>query len=90
MSNVKHQPATPLPWDSDAEDFGVYQLESIDPVTGPLYEMENGEKDSEYICRAANAYPRLVEMVRTLRVRGTVAMRNEADALLRELGEIAA
>jgi hypothetical protein len=74
------KPETPLPWvlDEFAEEFGPEGL-GIGGVHGSIRErQENGA----YLVHAANAYPRLVDAVRTLAM-----LNGTARALLVELGE---
>lgn len=73
---VRNAPGTPLPW--------VGGLPYKTNIYGRARDVI--KKDDAYELHAANAYPRLVDMVRVLRV-GGAEVRDEADALLRELGE---
>lgn len=84
MTPVKHQPATPLPW-----------------RTSPARPAEVQQKSGVFTIGAANAYPKLVDalldaragMLRALNPVGGDAKCAEAlriDALLRNLGEVAA
>lgn len=87
-------PATPLPWRATKKavmpkvfgpECGLYR--SSEQVAAP-----GNEKDAAYIAHAANAYPKLIEALRhCIRVsplRDTPAD-DEAEALLRDLGELA-
>src|SRR3990167_11495800 len=58
---TKHTPATPLPW-SNPITHGVSGR--IDPVC-----VADRGLDATYIAHAANAYPKLVEALRTLQTR---------------------
>ena len=86
------QPATPLPWHQPSR----YSPEDGCDIPCGAIEGANGEsvavgtyaqlpthcaQNAAYIAHSANAYPRLVEMLRTFRHWEEVA------ALLREIGE---
>lgn len=109
MSNVKHQPATPLPWHVGGVktpkrgEYPAYPInnaahENIAQL--PIYARGGSNRDAAYIAHAANAYPKLVEALRfglraiegkMARNAGLtaheIAFRDEAEPLLRELGE---
>ena len=71
---MNHKPAMALPW--EIRDIGKPHVRILD-ATGAWAEVDI----DPYTVHAANAYPRLIEFVRSR------AGRTDADALLRELGE---
>lgn len=82
---AKHAPQTPLPWKlhgvqrkTEIGGFAVLSGEKAHPCAGYVA----NSSDAAYIAHAANAYPRLVEFVKSR------IGRADADALLRELGEL--
>lgn len=88
QSDVANKPSTPLPWGTTHYDHCSLETEQHGFCHVPeLIATFKNERDREYAQHAAHAYPRLIAAVKTLRVRGTVSMRDDADALLRELGE---
>ncbi len=94
---TKHTPATPLPWETlpAARSNLVHVETSTDHA--PVCSLPKARADdAAYIAHAANAYPKLVEALRDaangLDTTGQTtpqsnAARNNARALLRELGE---
>jgi hypothetical protein len=70
------KPSTPLPWELD-EEFQVfgsnYKLVAWTAVE---------RQDAEYIVRACNAYPELIESVRALR-----AELQRARSIIKKLGD---
>lgn len=56
----KHTPATPLPWAAD--DVGQINADRALPVAGTNDDAGN-QQDARYIAHAANAYPKLVEVI---------------------------
>lgn len=77
----KHAPATPLPWVADG-----HHVTNADPKTRMyiVVKREGPQQNAAYIAHAANAYPKLVEFVRTVAADRDA---EDARALLRELGE---
>jgi hypothetical protein len=66
------KPETPLPWDE------IPNLYDSDIGISPGYQNER------FILHACNAYPRLIELLRT----GRYKHLGEAEKLLKELGEL--
>lgn len=99
MSAVKHQPATPLPFEvHEATSTRVgFDIQSAEGAALIAYNLRLSE-DAAYIAHAANAYPKLVEALRAAanhinRITNPAANYGEfqevrtARALLRDLGE---
>ena len=108
MTETKHQPATALPWRTVASYQPQTRKEEMSPyVLGA--DGENvaasalrGVDDAAYIAHAANAYPKLVEVLRACiradnlrafeRGQREPEFQHSADhparAILRDLGEI--
>ena len=97
-TNVKHKPATPLPWrTSPARSAEVQQQSGVRTIG--LMGMD-GAVNAAYIAHACNAYPRLVKAARYLAAMVEDAALIRADPadtqparvmmqdLLRELGEM--
>ena len=94
MNNVKHQPATPLPWEHFRKRLHLVVMASngqrvaeVRDCTGPA---GNTGLDARYIAHAANEYPSLVLCIRMLLDGGDEPMsmrRDRARGLLREIGE---
>ena len=93
------KPATSLPW--SIEQIGVTNMGpdgedvfDIGPCDreGAMHKRIStvaGYSDAAYLVHAANAYPKLVELVRYLAAHpGDLAQVDRAEALLRELGEL--
>ena len=89
MSNIK--PRSPLPWISCLGD--VVGADKVPVVLGI------SAKNADYIIHAANAYPRFVELLKTISTGGYVIARERSGeqsilpvgqikALLAELGEL--
>lgn len=97
--STKHKPATPLPWESSRNSSnphngsGWRDVLSTGAEFSPCYVGEGIEADAAYIAHAANAYPRLVEALRSLHDAYGKDSKSKAAALvgtrhlLRELGE---
>jgi len=95
MTAVKHQPATPLPWEMD-EEATICGNNSV--VAVPRCRESAYMDDDAYIVHAANAYPKQVtaalELLDALDREhadefgvDTAAAANRLSALLRSLGE---
>jgi hypothetical protein len=96
---TKHQPATPLPWQSLEDGRSHVKLVHVETTSDntagaglPVCSINRARiGDAEYLTHAANAYPKLVEALRdTLEDRSQHLNRDQVDAilsLLRELGE---
>lgn len=100
--SARHAPATPLPFEVFAESFirsrgEVFTAASWSDEDDGISEKET-KQNIAYLAHAANAYPALVEQLRTLnfhlksRVRAILdrsgkPISDGIDALLRELGE---
>ena len=95
-----HTPATPLPWrvgQVSAGRFPAYPIIGDQLIVADVTIRARGRSnvDAAYIAHAANAYPRLIEALRSLKDRigafnGQTACSpefNAAHALLAELGE---
>jgi len=96
MTNHKPAESTPLPWDGG--DLAIYTndgeicIASVDPAS---FAEQQGwdiqEQNARYLTHAANAYPKLVELVREARNLAYTSEHNtrvaRLDAILRELGE---
>ena len=73
MDSFKHQPATPLPWKRVDWLNGAVTGEGFTPIFsgstdhGELV-IEGRPRDFAYIAHAANAYPKLVEALREMRL----------------------
>lgn len=106
---TKHTPATPLPFKTQDErllvesrGFGISGSEIIAHIRSPgrppygiTFEshQESCIQDARYIAHAANAYPKLVEMLRNIAANewdatGATPTGKSVSALLRELGEV--
>jgi hypothetical protein len=99
---TKHTPATPLPWRVGAVTparFPAYPIVGDVIVADVSIRARGGsDKDAAYIAHAANAYPKLVEALRSGimsleafvaidRIPANNAGLRDMRALLRELGE---
>lgn len=92
---TNHKPATPLPWRVSSMGYlcnGNMALASTDASGGHVLSM--AVADAEYTAHTANAYPKLVEALRTVIDSADSSISPEAfrreklaRALLRELGE---
>ena len=89
MTDIKHKPATALPWEVD-EEATVCGNNSAVAFTRRR-ESAYMDEDAAYIAHACNAYPKLVEALREaiggMEDFGAGDMRSRAIAALRELGE---
>jgi hypothetical protein len=91
---TKHTPATPLPWRVGAVTparFPAYPIIGDVIVADVSIRARGGsDVDATYIARAANAYPKLVEMLTKLcdeKPGHWARTREQGRALLHELGE---
>jgi hypothetical protein len=91
---IKHQPATPLPWNAWVDEEGEGPELETHNVSGSndkfICETLSAEPkvDAAYIEHAANAYPKLVAALEMAFSRlADKAAREEIAALLLELGE---
>lgn len=101
---TKQKPARALPWKfSVAEDGdGTYRVTANDDLgsvlcDAPYYNIAPDFQDASYLTHAVNAYPRLVEALRSADCQCSVRERDSGHrtdctaeplrALLRELGE---
>jgi hypothetical protein len=85
------KPRAPLPWESDLDRTRAHSR-LIRSVGGEVIAYDVGAPDADYIVHAANAYPKLVEMVKWLSDGATVRgqwslLARQARELLKELGE---
>lgn len=86
---TKNQPATPLPFKTNGVDgriFGGAATGTIGQIN-PTANENVAIYDAAYIAHAANAYPKLVSMLRTIGVDTTGYKMMMITRLLRELGE---
>lgn len=104
MSKINQQPATPLPWRFEPNRDNAANKKQLqdEPIGGSIMSLETHiariwsdtegpYENATYLTHAANAYPKLVDMVRGLAAvcyaKGCMASDLEAYALLKELGE---
>ena len=80
MSEIKNKPAAKLPF--TVEPYFNDKLVMCDADTKPFMELLGTPDDSDYLLHAANAYPKMVAMLRTLKGRAV-----GVEDLRRELGE---
>jgi hypothetical protein len=96
------KPRAPIPWERELDDvrspqYAPRRCRVIRSVGGPVVAYDIGIPEADYIVHAANAYPRLVELLKKLDsgeyfeinqsgVYEGVAI--EIRALLKELGEL--
>jgi hypothetical protein len=88
-SDIK--PRAPLPWERELDDvtspqYAPRRCRVIRSVGGPVVAYDIGIPEADYIVQAANAYPRLVELLKKVNSRGEA--RHEIKGLLQELGEL--
>ena len=89
-ATMNHRPATALPWRaSPARPAEVQQVSGV--YTIGLMGMD-GAANATYIAHAANAYPKLVEMLRNIASNewdagGATSTGKSIRTLLREIGE---
>lgn len=98
MSAIKHQPATPLPWDVDDEAQICALNRAMFSPSKPLLPAGVADWDAAYIVHSANAYPELVAALTDLvkrcdgpegvRADGSNIQTISASALLQKLGEL--
>jgi hypothetical protein len=92
------KPRAPLPWECDLDRTRAHSR-LIRSVGGEVIAYDVGAPDADYIVHAANAYPKLVEMLKTISSGGYVIARErggeqtilpvkQIKALLTELGEL--
>jgi hypothetical protein len=102
MSTIK--PRAPLPWERELDDVKSPQsaplrCRVIRSVGGPVVAYDIGIPEADYIVHAANAYPKLVDLLKTISTGGYVIARERSGkqtilpvgqikALLAELGEL--
>lgn len=98
MTNIK--PARPLPWElvkESAQENPFWHKANLFAGSAGVSEMAfhnrhgQGAQNAAYIAHAANAYPRLVAVLRKcaeLADHGPFIGADEAKTLLRELGEL--
>jgi hypothetical protein len=72
MNTIK--PRAPLPWERELDDTASPQRRCrlIRSVGGPVVAHDIGIPEADYIVHAANAYPRLVELLKTISTGGYV------------------
>lgn len=90
------KPATPLPWEfedlkQDWEGDASYTIKSSERLLciaqdAQYYNSAPDKEDAAYIVHAANAYQKLIE---ALRFYANTEYGEQAEAMLRELGEAA-
>jgi hypothetical protein len=84
--NTKHKPATPLP----LEAVPHRDPDEGDPMAVVYCDtFEQAVQTADYITRAANAYPQLIEALRDVlrQVKAYEGQHDNLRALLHELGE---
>ena len=93
---MTHKPATPLPWrvgDAGQTLFGppvrqgIHHNPPCPLCADPLPKVVRGKTDMQFAAHAANAYPRLVEALRSLCEPAETPTEAKGAALLKELGE---
>lgn len=78
---LKHKPATPLPCRVSKMEGGR-KLGVVNALGGLLFYMDaRSDGQAEYFVRAANAYPRLVEALREVRLIAEAVDREGDDAV---------
>ena len=95
------KPRSPLPWTRELDDTTSLQRRCrvIRSIDGPVVAYDLGIPEADYIVHTANAYPKLVEMLKTISTGGYVIDRErggeqtilpvkQIKALLTELGEL--
>jgi hypothetical protein len=78
MSTIK--PRAPLPWERELDDvtspqYAPRRCRLIRSFCGPVVAHDLGIPEADYIVHAANAYPKLVEMLKTISTGGYVIAR---------------
>ena len=97
MSNIKHRPTTLLPYQvveengvlNIASELGTTIMPDVDTCEYAGAEADELRKDFRYIAHAANAYPKLVLMLREAAQHHNHAdmWLSDARAVLSDLGE---
>jgi hypothetical protein len=99
---TKHQPATPLPWESTTAGMAIYGLDAAKQRTDKVASTATGDSglpiqkaraNARYIDHAANAYPKLIEELHAqldfARAQGNSKNARTLEVLLLDLGELA-
>jgi hypothetical protein len=102
MSTIK--PRAPIPWERQLDDvrspqYAPGRCKVIRSVGGPVVAYDIGIPEADYVVHAANAYPKLVDLLKTISTGGYVIARErggvqsilpvkQIKALLTELGEL--